>query len=326
MSHAVEIPTPSGEGAGHQELNDEFLIMFGVPLGPEKYLTAEDVSCLVGRHESLVREMYRAQLIDAATFRRGEAVFSPSEARRWKNWYLEHLDDYEKCLWASEKILAGFFTASASVALMLGAIGLWKQGIPVLLALSLILPAVFLVPLPRPRPGRRFQQVQATVAGAATGLFLSELLQPLLGSGESGSGHVGFLMLVCLMVCYVLDRLEFRTEECELAVAPGMYASLMMATGALALSAGGPALGVNIGVIPALIVGAAIFGAATLAQLMRKFNTHAFGITVPVAAFFGWEVALITLFAVAGLLVICRLAQRYFDEPEDVSLAELLMR
>ena len=326
MSHEVEIPTPSGEGVVHQELNDEFLIMFGVPLGPEKYLTAEDVGCLVGRNENLVRQMYRAQLIDAATFRRGEAVFSPSEARRWKKWYLEHLDDYEKCLWASEKILAGFFTASASVALMLGATGLWRQGMPVLLALSLILPAAFLVPLPRPRPGRRFQQVQATVAGAATGLFLAELLQPLLGHGESGSGHVGFLMMVCLMVCYGLDRLEFRTEECELAVAPGMYASLMMATGALALSAGGPALGVNIGVIPALIVGAAIFAAAALAQLMRKFNTHAFGIAVPAAAFFGWEVALVTLFAVAGLLVICRLAQRYFDEPEDVSLAELLMR
>ena len=300
--------------------------MLDIQLRPEKYLTAEDVGCLVGRNENLVRRMYRAQLIDAATFRRGEAVFSPSEARRWKNWYLEHWPDAEKHLWASEKILAGFFTASASVSLMLGAIGLWRQGMPVLLALSLILPAAFLVPLVRPRPGRRFQQVQATVAGAATGLFLAELLQPLLGSGESGSGHVGFLMLVCLMVCYVLDRPEFRPEECELAVVPGMYASLMMATGALALSAGGPALGVNIGVIPALIVGAAIFGAATLAQLMRKFNTHAFGITVPVAAFFGWEVALITLFAVAGLLVICRLAQRYFDEPEDVSLAELLMR
>lgn len=187
---------------------------------------------------------------------------------------------------------------------------------PVLLALSLILPAVFLIPLPRPRPGRRFQQVQATVAGAVTGLFLADLLKPLLGHGESGSGHVGFLMLVCLMVCYGLDRLEFRTEECAFTVTPG----------ALALSAGGPALGVNIGVIPALIVGAAIFGAAALAQLMRKFNTHAFGITVPVAAFFGWEVALVTLFAVAGLLVICRLAQRYFDEPEDVSLAELMMR
>ena len=300
--------------------------MLDLHLKPEKYMTAEEVGRLVGRHESLVRRMYRAQLIDAAALRRGEAVFSEAEATRWKKWYLEHLDDYEKCLWVSEKILAGFFTASASVALMLGAIGLWRQGMPVLLALSLILPTAFLIPLPRPRPGRRFQQVQATVAGAATGLFLAELLQPLLGHGESGSGHVGFLMLVCLMVCYVLDLLEFRTEECAFTVTPGMYASLMMATGALALSAGGPALGVNIGVIPALIVGAAIFGAAALAQLMRKFNAHAFGIAVPVAAFFGWEAALVTLFAVAGLLVICRLAQRYFDEPEDVSLAELLMR
>lgn len=300
--------------------------MLDAPLKPEKHLTAEEVGRLVGCDERLVRDMYRAQLIDAAALRQGKAVFSEVEAHRWKKWYLEHRNDYERCLWASEKILTGFFAAGASVSLMLGVIGLWRQGIPVLLALSLILPAVFLVPLPRPRPGRRFQQVQVTVAGAATGLFLAELLQPLLGHGESGSGHVGFLMLVCLMVCYVLDRLEFRTEECELAVAPGMYASLMMATGALALSAGGPTLGVNIGVIPALIVGAAIFGAAALAQLMRKFNTHAFGITVPVAAFFGWEVALVTLFAVAGLLVICSLAQRYFDEPKDVSLAELLMR
>lgn len=300
--------------------------MLDMHLRPEKYLTAEEVGRLVGRHESLVRRMYRAQLIEAAALRRGEAVFSEAEATRWKKWYLEHLDDYEKSLWVSEKILAGFFTASASVALMLGAIGLWRQGMPVLLALSLILPAAFLIPLPRPRPGRRFQQVQATVAGAATGLFLADLLQPLLGHGESGSGHVGFLMLVCLMVCYGLDRLEFRTEECAFTVAPGVYGGFMAVIGALALAKGGPILGVNIGFIPALIVGAAIFGAAALAQLMRKFNTHAFGITVPVAAFFGWEIALITLFAVAWLLVICSLAQRYFDEPEDVSLAELMMR
>lgn len=300
--------------------------MLDMHLRPEKYLTAEEVGRLVGRHESLVRRMYRAQLIEAAALRRGEAVFSEAEATRWKKWYLEHLDDYEKCLWASEKILAGFFTASASVALMLGAIGLWRQGMPVLLALSLILPAAFLVPLPRPRPGRRFQQVQATVAGAATGLFLADLLQPLLGHGESGSGHVGFLMLVCLMVCYGLDRPKYRTEECAFTVTPEVYGGFMVVTGALALAKGGPALGVNIGFIPALIVGAAIFGAATLAQLMRPFNTHAFSITVPVAAFFGWEVALVTLFAVAGLLVICSLAQRYFDEPEDVSLAELMMR
>lgn len=299
--------------------------MLDMHLRPEKYLTAEEVGRLVGRHESLVRRMYRAQLIEAAALRRGEAVFSEAEATRWKKWYLEHLDDYEKCLWVSEKILAGFFAASASVSLMLGAIGLWRQGMPVLLALSLILPAAFLVPLPRPRPGRRFQQVQAAVAGAATGLFLADLLQPLLGHGESGSGHVGFLMLVCLMVCYGLDRPKYRTEECAFTVTPGAYGGFMMVTGALALAKGGPALGVNIGFIPSLIVGAAIFGAAALAQLMRPFNTHAFSITVPVAAFFGWEVALVTLFAVAGLLVICSLAQRYFDEPEDVSLAELMM-
>lgn len=110
----------------------------------------EDVGCLVGRGERLVRQMYRAHLIDAAELRRGKVVFSPSEARRWKEWYLEHWPDAEKCLCASEKILTGFFAASASVSLMLGAIGLWKQGIPVLLALSLILPAAFLIPLPRP--------------------------------------------------------------------------------------------------------------------------------------------------------------------------------
>ena len=295
--------------------------MLDMNLKPEKYLTAEDVSCLVGRSEELVRQMYRAQLIEAATFRRGEAVFSPSEARRWKKWYLEHRRDYEKYLWASEKILAGFFAASASVSLMLGAIGLWKQGIPVLLALSLILPAAFLVPLVRPRPGRRFQQVQATVAGAATGLFLSDILHHVLGHNEPELGHVSFLMLLCLMVCYGLDRLEFRTEECAFTMAPGVYASFMMATGALALSGGGPALGVNIGFIPSLIVGAAIFAAAALAQLMRRINTYAFSITVPAAAFFGWEAAVIALFFVAGVLVIYSLAQRYFDEPADASLA-----
>lgn len=300
--------------------------MLDAPLKPEKHLTAEEVGRLVGRDERLVRKMYRAQLIDASALRQGKAVFSEAEAHRWKKWFLLHRHDYEKHLWASEKILTGFFAASASVSLMLGAIGLWRQGMPVLLALSLILPAAFLVPLPRPRPGRRFQQVQATVAGAATGLFLADLLQPLLGHGESGSGHVGFLMLVCLMVCYVLDRPKCRTEECAFTVTPGVYASLMMTAGALALSAGGPALGVNIGVIPALIVGDAIFGAAALAQLMRKFNTHAFGIAVPVAAFFGWEAAFIALFAVAGALVISSLARHFLAEKEDASLAELMSR
>lgn len=299
--------------------------MLDMHLKPEKYLTAEDVSSLVGGNEELVQQMYRAHLIDAAELRRGKVVFSPSEARRWKNWYWEHWRDYEKYLCASEKILAGFFAASASIALMLGAIGLWKQGIPVLLALSLILPAAFLVPLPRPRPGRRFQQVQVTVAGAATGLFLADLLQPLLGHGESGSGYVGLLMLTCLMVCLCLDKPSYRMEKYAVSLEPGMYMCFMAAIGGLALAMGGPALGVNIGFIPSLIAGAAIFAAAALAQLMRRINTYAFSITVPVAAFFGWEAAVIALFAVAGLLVIYSLAQRYFDEPEDVSLAELMM-
>lgn len=299
--------------------------MLDMHLKPEKYLTAEDVSSLVGGNEELVQQMYRAHLIDAAELRRGKVVFSPSEARRWKNWYWEHWRDYEKYLCASEKILAGFFAASASIALMLGAIGLWKQGIPVLLALSLILPAAFLVPLPRPRPGRRFQQVQVTVAGAATGLLLADLLQPLLGHGESGSGYVGLLMLTCLMVCLCLDKPSYRMEKYAVSLEPGMYMCFMAAIGGLALAMGGPALGVNIGFIPSLIAGAAIFAAAALAQLMRRINTYAFSITVPVAAFFGWEAAVIALFAVAGLLVIYSLAQRYFDEPEDVSLAELMM-
>lgn len=300
--------------------------MLDIQLRPEKYLTAEDVSSLVGGNEELVRQMYRAHLIDAAELRRGKVVFSPSEAHRWKKWYLEHRNDYEKHLWASEKILAGFFTASASVALMLGAIGLWKQGIPVLLALSLILPAVFLVPLPRPRPGRRFQQVQAAVAGVATGLFLSDVLHHVLGHNEPEIGHVAFLMMVCALVCLWIDKPSYRMEEYAVAPESGLYVLSVTAIGGLALAMGGPALGVNIGFIPSLIVGAAIFTAAALAQLMRQTNTYAFGITVPVAAYFGWEAAVIALFAVAGLLVICSLAQRYFDEPEDVSLAELLMR
>ena len=299
--------------------------MLDIQLRPEKYLTAEDVGCLVGRDESLVRQMYRAQLIDAADLRQGKVVFSPTEAHRWKKWYLEHRNDYEKHLWASEKILAGFFTASASVALMLGAIGLWKQGIPVLLALSLILPAVFLVPLPRPRPGRRVQQVQVTVAGVATGLFLSDVLHRVSGHNESGTGHVALLMMACILVCLWLDKPSYRMEEYAVSLEPRLYTCFMAAIGGLALAAGGPALGVNIGFIPALIVGAAIFAAAALVQLMRHFNTHAFGITVPVAAFFGWEVALVALFAVAGLLVICSLAQRYFDKPKDASIAELMM-
>lgn len=300
--------------------------MLDIQLRPEKYLTAEDVGDLVGRDEHLVQQMYRAHLIDPAELRRGKVVFSPSEAHRWKKWYLEHWRDYEKHLWASEKILAGFFTASASVALMLGAIGLWKQGIPVLLALSLILPAMFLVPLPRPRPGRRFQQVQAAVAGVATGLFLSDILHHVLGHNEPEIGYVALVMMTCVLVCLCLDKPSYRMEEYAVSLKPGMYMCFMAAVGGLALAWGGPALGVNIGFIPSLIVGSAIFAAAALAQLMRQTNTYAFSITVPVAAYFGWEAAMIALFAVAGVLVIYSLAQRYFDEREDVSLAELLMR
>lgn len=293
-------------------------IMLDIQLRPEKYLTAEEVSSLVGGNEELVQQMYRAHLIDAAELRRGKVVFSPSEARRWKNWYWEHWRDYEKYLCASEKILAGFFAAGASVALMLGAIGLWKQGIPVLLALGLILPAAFLVPLPRPRPGRRFQQVQVTVAGVAIGLFLSDILHHVLGHDEPEIGYVALLMMVCVLVCFCLDKPSYRMEEYAVSLKPGAYMCFMAAIGGLALAMGGPALGVNIGFIPSLIVGAAIFAAAGLAQLMRHINTYAFGITVPAAAYFGGQAALITLFAVAGVLVIYSLARHYFAEKEDV--------
>lgn len=298
--------------------------MLDIQLRPEKYLTAEDVSSLVGGNEELVQQMYRAHLIDPAELRRGKVVFSPTEARRWKNWYWEHWRDYEKYLCASEKILAGFFAASASIALMLGAIGLWKQGIPVLLALGLILPAAFLVPLPRPRPGRRFQQVQVTVAGVATGLFLADIIHHVLGHNDPEIGYVALMMMVCVLVCFCLDKPSYRMEEYAVSLKPGAYMCFMAAVGGLALAMGGPALGVNIGFIPSLIVGAAIFAAAGLAQLMRHINTYAFGITVPAAAYFGGQAALITLFAVAGVLVIYSLARHYFAEKEDVSLAELM--
>ena len=298
--------------------------MLDIQLRPEKYLTAEDVSSLVGGNEELVQQMYRAHLIDPAELRRGKVVFSPTEARRWKDWYWEHWRDYEKYLCASEKILAGFFAASASIALMLGAIGLWKQGIPVLLALGLILPAAFLVPLPRPRPGRRFQQVQVTVAGVATGLFLADILHHVLGHNDPEIGYVALMMMVCVLVCFCLDKPSYRMEEYAVSLKPGAYMCFMAAVGGLALAMGGPALGVNIGFIPSLIVGAAIFAAAGLAQLMRHINTYAFGITVPAAAYFGGQAALITLFAVAGVLVIYSLARHYFAEKEDVSLAELM--
>lgn len=298
--------------------------MLDIQLRPEKYLTAEDVSSLIGGNEELVQQMYRAHLIDPAELRRGKVVFSPTEARRWKNWYWEHWRDYEKYLCASEKILAGFFAASASIALMLGAIGLWKQGIPVLLALSLILPAAFLVPLPRPRPGRRFQQVQVTVAGVATGLFLSDILHHVLGHNDPEIGYVALMMMVCVLVCFCLDKPSYRMEEYAVSLKPGAYMCFMAAIGGLALAMGGPTLGVNIGFIPSLIVGAAIFAAAGLAQLMLHINTYAFGITVPAAAYFGGQAALITLFAVAGVLAIYSLARHYFAEKEDVSLAELM--
>lgn len=298
--------------------------MLDAPLKPEKHLSAEEVGRLVGRDERLVRDMYRAQLIDAAALRQGKAVFSEAEAARWKKWYVEHRTDYPRYLWASEKILAGFFAAGASVALMLGAIGLWKQGIPVLLTLSLILPAAFLVPLPRPRPGRRFQQVQVTVAGVATGLFLSDILHHVLGHNEPEIGHVALMMMICVLVCLCLDKPSYRMEKYAVSLDSGLYMCFMAATGGLALAWGGPALGVNIGFIPSLIVGAAIFAAAALAQLMRHINTYAFGITVPAAAYFGGQAALITLFAVAGVLAIYSLARHYFAEKEDASLAELM--
>ena len=105
---------------------------------------------------------------------------------------------------------------------------------------------------------------------------------------------------------------------------PGAYMCFMAAIGGLALAMGGPTLGVNIGFIPSLIVGAAIFAAAALAQLMRHINTYAFGITVPAAAYFGEQAALITMFAVAGVLAIYSLARHYVAEKEDASLAELM--
>lgn len=45
----------------------------------------------------------------------------------------------------------------------------------------------------------------------------------------------------------------------------------------------------------------------------------------PAAAYFGGQAALIALFTVAGVLVIYSLAQRYFDDSEDASLAELMI-
>lgn len=241
--------------------------MLDIQLRPEKYLTAEDVSSLVGGNEELVQQMYRSHLIDAAELRRGKVMFSPSEARRWKNWYWEHWRDYEKYLCASEKILAGI----------------------------------------------------------ATGLFLADILHHVLGHNEPEIGHVALLMMICVLVCFCLDKPSYRMEEYAVSLKPGAYMCFMAAIGGLALAMGGPTLGVNIGFIPSVIVGAAIFAAAALAQLMRHINTYAFGITVPAAAFFGGQAALITLFAVAGVLVIYSLARHYFAEKEDVSLAELMM-
>ena len=181
-----------------------------------------------------------------------------------------------------------------------------------------------LVPLPRPRPGRRFQQVQVTVAGVATGLFLSDILHHVLGHNDPEIGYVALMMMVCVLVCFCLDKPSYRMEEYAVSLKPGAYMCFMAAIGGLALAMGGPTLGVNIGFIPSLIVGAAIFAAAGLAQLMRHINTYAFGITVPAAAYFGGQAALITLFAVAGVLAIYSLARHYFAEKEDVSLAELM--
>lgn len=137
----------------------------------------------------------------------------------------------------SRRVLA----AGASVALMLGAIGLWRQGIPVLLA-GPVLPAAFWCPAPRPRPGRRFQQVQVTVAGVATGLFLSDILHHVLGHNEPEIGYVALMMMVCVLVCLCLDKPSYRMEEYAVSLEPGAYMCFMAAIGGLALAMGGPPL------------------------------------------------------------------------------------
>lgn len=285
-----------------------------------EYLTAEEVGRPVRVDERTIKDMYSAGLLEAATCRQGQPVFSQEETDRWREWYSQDPRKNRNAASAVTKILFGIFTASASVALILSATGVWKQATPVLLILCLTLPAIFVAPIPR--PGLRFEQVEVAVAGVAVGLTIADPLLSLFGIEGSGSNGIGLFMLLCSIVGFVFGYPEMRTWEGRAVIAPGKYLFVMAGSGAIVLVAAGPRLGADLGLFPLSIIGALLFGAAALTQLMRRTNSHAFTIVVPAAAFFGWEPAFIALLLTCGLMVVGHLIRLYLDSQDTVTTSD----
>lgn len=294
----------------------------------QDFLTAEEVGQLVRRDRYLVQEMYASWLIDSIGYRKGQLIFTEEEAHRWKSWYLKNRSKYHgSFLGLSVRILAGFFLASASIALLLGAIGVWMQGIPVLLILCLVLPAFFVVPPPRPRLGWRFKQIRFAVIGVAAGLALVDPVLSLFGFGGSGTWEVGVRMLLCALLSLPLDYPEIRSEEGPMMRRPALYLFMMSGCGVLAVLASKSVLGVDLGFVPSIIAGVLLFAPVGLVQLMRRYDTHAFSITLPAAGFFSWEYTLIAFFVTGGVLVVIHLARQYSDFLNKAdSLPDFVMR
>lgn len=294
----------------------------------QDFLTAEEVGQLVRSDGYLVERMYASWLIDSIGYRKGQLIFTVEEAHRWKSWYLKNCSKYHgSFLGLSSKILAGFFLASASIALLLGATGVWMQGIPVLLILCLVLPAFFVVPPPRPRLGWRFKQIRFAVMGVAAGLTVADPVLSLFGFGGSGTWEVGSRMLLCALLSLALDYPEIRSEEGPMVRRPALYLFMMSGCGVLAVLASESVLGVHLGFVPSIIAGVLLFAPVGLVQLMRRYDAHAFSIALPAAGFFSWEYALIAFFVTGGVLVVIHLARQYLDAlMKDDSLPELMMR
>ncbi len=129
-------------------------------------------------------------------------------------------------------------------------------------------------------------------------------------------------MLLCSIVGFVFGYPEMRTWEGRAVIVPGKYLFVMAGSGAIVLVAAGPRLGADLGLFPLSIIGALIFGAAALTQLMRRTNSHAFTIVVPAAAFFGWEPAFIALMLTCGLMVVGHLIRLYLDSQDTVTTSD----
>lgn len=108
---------------------------------------------------------------------------------------------------------------------------------------------------------------------------------------------------------------------------PALYLFMMSGCGVLAVLASESVLGVHLGFVPSTIAGVLLFAPVGLVQLMRRYDTHAFSITLPVAGFFSWEYTLIAFFVTGGVLVVIHLARQYSDFLNKAdSLPDFVMR